>query len=174
MKTAFFDRDGTIIEDYKDEEWTHIQKPVFIEGALNTLHYVQDQKYKIIIITNQYLINERYITYKQYHQLTNLMVDHLHQQGIIITDIFFCPDSRYNLNNKLKPNPYMINQALKKYPEIDVDRSFIVGDSSDDMQLAVNTGIRGFVIGEHGNSPRNNITSLKSISELPRHMDTLF
>ena len=54
MKIAFFDRDGTIIEDYLDHEWTRIKRPIFIEGSINTLKEVIKKGYKIIIITNQY------------------------------------------------------------------------------------------------------------------------
>ncbi|SFL70749.1 D-glycero-D-manno-heptose 1,7-bisphosphate phosphatase [Gracilibacillus orientalis] len=40
MKVAFFDRDGTIIEDYPDHERSNVEYPVLIEGAMNTLKEV--------------------------------------------------------------------------------------------------------------------------------------
>lgn len=61
MKVAFFDRDGTIAEDYPDEKWTHVNKPVFTPYALQTLKYINDLEYHVIIITNQYLIGEGFI-----------------------------------------------------------------------------------------------------------------
>ncbi|KIL45467.1 hypothetical protein [Jeotgalibacillus soli] len=36
MKVAFFDRDGTIIADYPDHEWSEVKHPVFIDGAIPT------------------------------------------------------------------------------------------------------------------------------------------
>lgn len=41
MKVAFLDRDGTIVKDYKDEEWTHVNEPEFLEGAIKGLENLQ-------------------------------------------------------------------------------------------------------------------------------------
>ncbi|WP_225986064.1 HAD family hydrolase [Psychrobacillus glaciei] len=71
MRVAFFDRDGTIIEDYPDHGWTGIEHPVFIDGSINTLREVTRKGYKIIIVTNQYIINERYISIDQYQDINN-------------------------------------------------------------------------------------------------------
>jgi D-glycero-D-manno-heptose 1,7-bisphosphate phosphatase len=71
LRVAFFDRDGTIIEDYPDHEWTGINHPEFIDDSINTLKEVIEKGYKIIIITNQYIINEGYITIDQYHDINN-------------------------------------------------------------------------------------------------------
>ena len=70
MKVAFFDRDGTIIEDYPDNVWTEVKEPKFIEGAIEVLQNLIQLDYKIIIITNQYLINEGFITLDQYTRIT--------------------------------------------------------------------------------------------------------
>ncbi|MDX8047161.1 hypothetical protein SH601_14310 [Gracilibacillus sp. S3-1-1] len=69
MNIAFFDRDGTIIEDYPDHEWTFKKHPVFINGAIDTLQKVVNEGYQIIIVTNQYIINEGYITWEEYQHI---------------------------------------------------------------------------------------------------------
>jgi D-glycero-D-manno-heptose 1,7-bisphosphate phosphatase len=58
VKIAFFDRDGTIIKDYPDNDWRNVKHPEFIDNAVRTLKVVIEKGYKIVIITNQYLINE--------------------------------------------------------------------------------------------------------------------
>ena len=70
MKVAFFDRDGTIIEDYPDHKWTHIKDPVFISNSIEILKFVNQRGYEIIIITNQYLINEGFISFEQYQEVS--------------------------------------------------------------------------------------------------------
>lgn len=171
MKVAFFDRDGTIIKDYKDKEWTYIDHPVFIPGAIEILRYVQSRDYAIVIITNQYLIDEHYITFDQYHEITKQMLQELGNENIYILDIFFCPDSRYNPYNRLKPDPYMIKQAQKKYPAIDLEQSFMIGDSQADIQLALNVGIKSFGIAINHEVPHHSITYLKHISDLSYYID---
>ena len=66
MKVAFLDRDGTIIEDYEDEFWRNVTEPVFINGSIEGLKKIRQKGYEIIIITNQYLIDEKIISIQQY------------------------------------------------------------------------------------------------------------
>ena len=70
MKTAFLDRDGTINRDYPDVEWKGKTEPELIDGAMEGLRFLQDQGYALIMITNQYLIDEGIITYADYQNFT--------------------------------------------------------------------------------------------------------
>jgi D-glycero-D-manno-heptose 1,7-bisphosphate phosphatase len=38
----------------------------------------------------------------------------------------------------------VIEQAIEKYPEINLEESFMIGDSTVDLELAINMGIKGF------------------------------
>ena len=147
MKIAFLDRDGTIIEDYEDELWRSITEPIFINGAIDALKAIRQKGYKIIIITNQYLINEKIITLQQYKEVTDKFIRKLSDDGIEILDIFYCPHSREENCNCMKPKDGMIKMALEKYPKINLESSFIVGDSLCDVQLGERLGIKTFGIG---------------------------
>ncbi|KGX83118.1 D-glycero-alpha-D-manno-heptose-1,7-bisphosphate 7-phosphatase [Pontibacillus marinus] len=154
IKVAFFDRDGTIIEDYPDEKWSSITTPEFVSNSINTLQKVQKQGYKIIIITNQYLINEGYITLQQYEQINKLMIERLSSQGIKILDVFYCPHRRDEGCNCIKPQTGMIHKAINKYSNIDINESFMIGDSKADIDLAINMNMKGFGIGVDAIDPR--------------------
>ncbi|EZH65252.1 D,D-heptose 1,7-bisphosphate phosphatase [Bacillaceae bacterium JMAK1] len=164
MNVAFFDRDGTIIEDYEDHEWTNVHKPVFIDGAIETLRHIQKQGYKIIIITNQYLINEGYISYEQYDVVNNSMLRVLKEHNISIQEVFYCPHRRDEGCRCIKPNVGMIEQAITNYPEIRLNHSFIVGDSRVDVDLATKLGIRGY--GIRVTNEQSNVTLIDAISDL--------
>ena len=69
MKVAFLDRDGTIIADYPDAQWAHVQEPLFLDGAIDALRSIRAKGYAIIVVTNQYLIGEGFITPEQYQTL---------------------------------------------------------------------------------------------------------
>jgi D-glycero-D-manno-heptose 1,7-bisphosphate phosphatase len=146
MKIAFLDRDGTIINDYPDEEWHYIKEPVFIEDSIATLKKLTDLKYHIIIITNQYIINSGIITISQYNAFTDLFKSILQKNGINILDIFYCPHTLDENCNCFKPKPGLIEQAISKYPNIDMKNSFLVGDSLCDIELGNKVGIRTFGI----------------------------
>lgn len=165
MKVAFFDRDGTIIEDYPDSVWTGVDKPQFIDGAIEALQHLVQLNYKIIIITNQYLINEGYITIAQYTQITEKLLQELNNHDVPVLDIFYCPHSRDEECECHKPSPGLINQAIRKYPTINLADSFMIGDSECDVELALNFGIKGFGIGIT-HEQRNGIIYLTTIKEL--------
>ncbi|GAK01237.1 HAD-IIIA family hydrolase [Geomicrobium sp. JCM 19055] len=164
MNVAFFDRDGTIIEDYEDHEWARVKKPVFMDGAIETLDHIQKQGYTVIIITNQYLINEGYISYEQYETINSSMLHVLKEHNISIQEVFYCPHRRDEGCRCIKPNVGMIEQALMNYPEIRLDHSFIVGDSKVDVDLATKLGIRGYGIRVTNEQP--NVTLIDTISDL--------
>ncbi|KAA0957595.1 HAD-IIIA family hydrolase [Planococcus sp. ANT_H30] len=103
MKVSFFNRDGTIIEDYPDAKWTFIDNPSFVEGAVETLKSVISKGYRVIIITNQYLINEGFITLNQYNDITNKMLHTLRNHDIEILDVFYCPQAKKEECNCFKP-----------------------------------------------------------------------
>ena len=144
LKVAFFDRDGTIIEDYPDHEWTYIENPVFLPDSIETLKTVREKGYEIIIITNQYLLNEGFISMEQYNDITEKMLNELARHGVEILDIFYCPHGRNEGCNCIKPQTGMITDAIKKYPNININESFMVGDSTVDVELAINMNMNGF------------------------------
>ncbi|WP_252501770.1 HAD-IIIA family hydrolase [Sporosarcina sp. Marseille-Q4943] len=146
MKIAFFDRDGTIIKDYPDENWSAITQPEFLPGAIETLQQVMQKGFKIIIITNQYLINEGYISLEQYEEINREMLEVLTRHDVDILDVFYCPHGRREGCDCCKPQTGMIRQAIDKYPAIDLNESFIIGDSLVDMELAIRIDIVGFGI----------------------------
>ncbi len=77
MKTAFLDRDGTINRDYPDAEWKSKTEPELIDGAMEGLRFLQDQGYALIMITNQYLIDEGIITLRrlsEFHRPLSLAI----------------------------------------------------------------------------------------------------
>ncbi|AJI25705.1 HAD-IIIA family hydrolase (plasmid) [Priestia megaterium] len=170
MKIAFFDRDGTIIEDYLDHEWTRIERPIFIEGSINTLKEVIKKGYKIILITNQYIINEGYITIDQYHDINNQMINELKVQGVELLDVFYCPHGKDEGCTCIKPETGMIMKAIYKYPEIRLEECFMIGDSIVDIELAINMGIKGFGIGIGSNYKQENIYQLNTIKDLPTYI----
>lgn len=136
MKVAFLDRDGTIIKDYPDNTWKNIKNPEFLNGSIEFLRYIRKQKFEIIIITNQYLIGEGIITLEDYKKFNYEFLKVLKQNDIDILDIFYCPHAKNENCKCIKPNPGLINQALSKYTNIDMSKSFYAGDSICDKELA--------------------------------------
>ena len=89
IKVAFLDRDGTIVKEYDDNGWINRTEPEFLSNSIEGLKAISHLGYKIIIITNQGLINKGYISWDNYNMFTSNMLRILLENGIEIFDIFF-------------------------------------------------------------------------------------
>ncbi|ERJ79494.1 histidinol-phosphate phosphatase domain protein [Peptostreptococcaceae bacterium oral taxon 113 str. W5053] len=160
MKVAFLDRDGTINKDYPDEHWRWIRSPEILPGAIEGMQFLNQKGYEIIIVSNQYLIGEGIISLEQYESFTAQLLRLLQKNHVSLLDVFYCPHSRAANCNCCKPNPGLIQQALRKYPDIELSTSFLCGDSQADLGLAENMGLSfyGIRIGKHP------IASLKDLA----------
>ena len=134
-KIAFLDRDGTINKEYPDEMWKYIDTPELLDNTIQGLKIIKDLGYEFIILTNQYLIADGIITYKQYEDYNKKLINILKENGIDLLKIYFCPHNNLDNCNCKKPKTGMIDMALKDF-EIDISNSFYVGDSYSDYKLA--------------------------------------
>lgn len=168
MKIAFVDRDGTIIKDYQDEEWGNVSEPEFLDGSLEALKRIKEKGYQIIIVTNQYLINDEIITLSQYRAFTEKTIQIVNDYGVEILDVFHCPHSKTEDCNCFKPKIGLIEMALEKYQDIELDKSLMVGDSLCDVELGNKVGIITF--GINVNSKLFDYVSLKSLLDIVKYL----
>ncbi len=168
MKIAFVDRDGTIIKDYQDEEWGNVSEPEFLDGSLEALKRITEKGYQIIIVTNQYLINDGIITLSQYRAFTQKIIQVVNDYGVEILDVFHCPHSKTENCNCYKPKIGLVEIALKKYKNIELDKSFVVGDSLCDVELGNKLGIKTF--GINVNSKFTDYVSVRSLLDIVKYL----
>lgn len=146
-KIAFLDRDGTINKDYPDEDWKGRTTPEILLNSIEGMNKFIAKGFDIIIVTNQYIINDGLISIDEYNLFTANLISMLKEHDIEILDIFYCPHTENEQCNCKKPKPGMILQALTKY-DIDLEKSFMCGDSINDELLAQHFGMRFFMIGK--------------------------
>jgi len=137
-KVVFLDRDGVINVEknylYKIEDFE------FIKGVFESLQYLQNLGYKLVIITNQSGIGRGYYTKEQYDKLTLWIKKEFTRNNINITEIFCCPHGPEEGCDCRKPKIGMIQQA-SAILDIDYENSWIVGDKSSDIQTGINANI---------------------------------
>ena len=165
MKIAFLDRDGTINKDYPDAEWTQIEDPEILPGAIEGMRELLARGYEIIIITNQYTIGEGYISLEQYQRFTGKLLQILEENSVRILDIFYCPHARNANCDCCKPRTGLIKQAIAKYPHINLSESFMCGDSVNDLECAKQMGLPFYGIGI-GESQVENLVDLCKVLEI--------
>ena len=149
-KAIFLDRDGTINVDkgfvYRVKDFE------FLPGVIEGLQLLQEIGFLLIIITNQSGIARGYYTEDDFYNLNNWMLKFLRQHGVKITQVYFCPHhpesliKKYRITCKCrKPALGLFEDAIKKY-NIDISRSFALGDRLRDLKICMNTKCSGFLL----------------------------
>ena len=136
MKIAFLDRDGTIVKDYPDAQWRGKVVPEVLDDALIGMMLLNQLGYELIIVTNQYIINEGIISQADYDAFTENLELIFRAEGVHVLDIFFCPHATSENCNCKKPKTGMIRAAFEKYPAVDLKNSIMIGDSESDAEMA--------------------------------------
>ncbi len=147
MKAIFLDRDGTLIKDYPDHDWAHISHLELLPDTLFALRKVPPL-YALFIVTNQYLIHENIIAFEQFRLTHQHFLAVLRQANIRIQQTYFCPHVRHLPCKCRKPETGLIEQCLLNY-DVDLDHSWVIGDSECDIQLAHAIGSASIAVGDY-------------------------
>jgi D-glycero-D-manno-heptose 1,7-bisphosphate phosphatase len=133
---VFIDRDGTIIDDRDYCSGPNNVK--ILPGVPEALRRLKSKRFKLIVITNQSGIGRGLFTLQQYRAVE---AEVLHQMGAGLIDAtYFCPDVPGQHSSCRKPSPGMVLQAAREH-QIDLSRSFLVGDKEIDVECARNAGV---------------------------------
>lgn len=144
-KTVFIDRDGTINIDKHyigDPRLFHIY-PGVGEGT----KILKDEGYKIIVITNQSGIARGYFTVEDLNNVHKKMEDEFARFGVKFDAIYYCPHHPDEKCMCRKPNTALFEQAIKEH-NVDVSRSFMIGDKELDIIAGKKMGLKTILVPE--------------------------
>jgi D-glycero-D-manno-heptose 1,7-bisphosphate phosphatase len=146
-KAIFLDRDGVINLEKKDYVKS-IKEFQIIDGVPKAIIELKKKGFLVIIITNQSAINRGLLTIKILNEIHNHLQEILKDNNTSIDDFYFCPH-RPDENCKCrKPNPGMILKAVQEH-NIDMNQSFMIGDSLTDIQAAQKAGCEGILLNQN-------------------------
>ncbi|OHB57570.1 MAG: hypothetical protein A2Y12_14365 [Planctomycetes bacterium GWF2_42_9] len=155
-KAIFLDRDGTIIEERGYIK--NADEVIFIDNVFKALQMLQ-KHYKLFIVTNQSGIGKNIITAQDVDNINRYILTAMREQNIIITDIYVCPHKRDAQCECIKPKPFFLHKAAAAY-NIDLKKSFSIGDHPHDVELAQNVGGKGiYLLTGHGTKHLGEIQS---------------
>jgi len=144
QKYVLLDRDGVINQDSDDyiksaEEWHPVA------GSLEAIALLNQQGYKVIVITNQSGISRGYYDeatldeiHKKMHQLTA-------EKGGTIDAIFYCPHGPDDQCACRKPKPGLLTQFAKE-KNTSLKDIYFIGDKQGDAQAAIAAGAKPMLV----------------------------
>jgi D-glycero-D-manno-heptose 1,7-bisphosphate phosphatase len=165
---VFVDRDGTVMED-ADYCSDPSQVKIF-PGVPEALRRLKSKGFKLIIITNQSGIGRGIFTVEQYRTVE---ADVLRQLGDGLIDAtYFCPDVPGQQSSRRKPSPGMILQAQEEH-QIDLARSFFIGDKEIDVECGRNAGVRTIFVQTGPHRDATGIAADWIVKDLPAAADII-
>lgn len=150
QKAIFLDRDGTInkyvgfLRDIDDFE--------LLPDVSEAVKIINNSGFLAIVVTNQPVIARGEITFDELENIHNKMETLLGNKGAYLDGIYYCPhhpDSGFKgeikeLKRKCncrKPNPGLLLKASEDF-NIDLTKSFMIGDSQSDIEAGLNAGCK--------------------------------
>lgn len=147
--TLFLDRDGVlnrkIDHDYV-RNWTQFE---FLPGVPEALAICAQKFGRIIIVTNQRGVGRGLMSEVDLLAIHEQLKREVNAAGGRIDAIFYCTDTTDEGSTHRKPMPGMGYDAKNLFPEIDFQKSIIVGDSASDMAFGENLGMKTVLISQH-------------------------
>lgn len=140
--TLFLDRDGVINKKLDNDYVKHWIEFEFIEGVFEALKKANSIFGKIVIVTNQQGIGKGLMTERNLEEVHAYMCAKIEAHGGKIERCYHAPELDGAQNKMRKPQPGMALKAKDHYPEIQFDRSVMVGDSDSDIVFGQQLGMK--------------------------------
>ncbi len=147
---VFLDRDGTLIEERG--YLSKLEDIALFADTPAALRRLRDAGFALVVVTNQAGIARGYFDEAFVQKAHRYLGEMLAAEGIVIDGYYYCPHHPDGLVPEYsrvcrcrKPAPGMVEQAARDL-DLDIDRSFVVGDKWLDVELATNAGARGILV----------------------------
>ncbi|MBI5806801.1 MAG: HAD family hydrolase [Ignavibacteriales bacterium] len=144
----FLDRDGTINFDPG-----YIKNPDDVKILPGVSEGIRKLKvelgFKIVVVSNQAGVSKGLMTLEDVHAVNNRIQELLKKENAEIDAFYFCPfHPDYDDEEKSKcrkPSPLMLLKAAEEL-DIDLTRSFMVGDRAGDVEAGLNAGVKSILL----------------------------
>lgn len=140
--TLFLDRDGVINKRNFDGYITAVEDFEFLPEAEAAISGLSRMFNRIIVVTNQQGIGKNLMTERNLFEIHSYMSDRVYEAGGKIDKCYFAPNLIGAEDDMRKPGPVMAELAKMEFPEIEFERSIMIGDTDSDILFGRNLGMK--------------------------------
>ena len=157
-KAIFLDRDGVLLSLVYDTKNDLVRTPlsvkeiVFAPHVVATLSAIQALGYKLFVVSNQPDLALKRINQKTFQAMQDHIESFFKKNQINIEEYYYCfhhPFALFPSYKKIcdckKPKPGLIFRAAKEH-DIDLSRSWMIGDGVNDVIAGHTAGCRTILI----------------------------
>ncbi|HEU4684691.1 MAG TPA: lipopolysaccharide heptosyltransferase II [Nitrospira sp.] len=141
--TVFLDRDGTLNED--PGYLKSASEVKLLPGAASGLARLKAAGARLVVVTNQSGIARGFLTLKDLEAVHARLQGLLEREEAPLDAIYFCPHHPDDACRCRKPARGMVDRAVAEL-QIDLRRSYLVGDHVRDIQLARAVGAKAILL----------------------------
>lgn len=146
-RAVFLDRDGTLIVD--QHYLSDPDKVIILPGVIETLTALQIADFALIVVSNQSGVGRGYFPRQVVDLINERVARLLADRGVKIDGWYYCPHAPDARCRCRKPAPGLLEEAAADL-DIDLRRSYVIGDKISDCELVETAGLRAGVLLQAG------------------------
>jgi D-glycero-D-manno-heptose 1,7-bisphosphate phosphatase len=140
--TVFLDRDGVINHRIMGGYILKPEEFQFLSNADLAISIFNQLAQRVIVVTNQQCIGKKITNERNLSEVHRYMCELLKEKKAYVDKVYFAPELASDPNNTRKPKPDMAMKAKADFPEINFEKSIMVGDTDSDIRFGKNLGMK--------------------------------
>jgi len=140
---VFLDRDGTINEEMG--YINHLSRFRIFAQTAPAIRRLNEAGLKVVVISNQSGVARGYFSAALLAEVNRRLTEVLAAGGARLDGFYICTHHPEEGCPCRKPKPELILQAARDL-DLDLGRSYLVGDRYNDIQTAANAGVKGILV----------------------------
>lgn len=140
--TLFLDRDGVINERIVDDYVKSTNEFNFRSEVPEAIARFSKLFGRIFVVTNQQGIGKGIMTESNLSEIHSYMVHEIEKKGGQVDAVYFAPQLAEENASMRKPDVGMALKAKNEFPDIDFEKSVMVGDSDSDIEFGKRLGMK--------------------------------
>ncbi|MBU1124816.1 MAG: HAD family hydrolase [Candidatus Omnitrophica bacterium] len=160
MRIVFLDRDGVINKYPGDTEyvksWEEFELLPRVTAALKKL---KTHGFEVVIVSNQAGVSKGLYSQEALDAMTQNMLDEFAKAQVTIREVHYCTHRTEDNCNCRKPKIGLVEKTIdalaKEGLEIDIEKSFFIGDTIRDIQTGKAAGLKTLLVFSGKEKPEN-------------------